>query len=338
MKHCNIPIFIPELACKNKCIFCNQHKISGQNNIPSPQEVKDIIEKYLTTTQNKETEIAFFGGNFTGIDKKLQIQYLETANLYINNNNIKGIRISTRPDYIDEEILQILKKYNVTAIEIGVQSTDNEVLNKAKRGHSVADIVNAAKLIKKYNFQLGMQMMIGLPEDNFEKSFQTAKDIINLNAQTTRIYPTLVIKNTEMEQLFLNKKFVPISLEQAIEWTKHIYKLFENNNVKILRTGLHKSDELTPEKSLIAGPFHHAFFELVMTEIWKDLLCNILEKTLVDILPPKITIQTSAAQINYAIGYEGKNKKYLLTKYKNVNFIANKNFDKYQVMINESKN
>ena len=188
MKHNNIPVFIPELACPNQCIYCNQRHISGQLQVVKPEEVKQIIEQHLATfIKPSHVELAFFGGSFTGIEEKDMITYLETVQPYIEQGDVKNIRISTRPDYINERILEILKKYNVKNIELGAQSLDEEVLNFAKRGHTVKDVENASQLIKSYGFSLGLQMMIGLPLDTLEKSKQTAHKIILLGAESTRI-------------------------------------------------------------------------------------------------------------------------------------------------------
>ena len=272
-KHSNIPIFIPELACPHQCVFCNQEKICGTHSIPQPVDVKNIVERYLETIpENRIINIAFFGGSFTGLPVDLQEQYLKEAFRFVKNGRISGIRLSTRPDYINRTVLELLKEYGVTTIELGVQSTNQEVLNKSGRGHTFEDIRDASNLICKYGFELGLQMMIGLPEDNYERSIQTANDIVSLGAGNTRIYPAIIVKGTALEKLYLEGKYIPLSLEQAVEWTKDIVQIFERNNVSIIRMGLHPSKELVIGKSLIAGPFHASFKEMVMTKIWKEII------------------------------------------------------------------
>jgi len=330
VKHNNIPIFIPELACGHKCVFCNQNKISGVSNVPTPNEIPQIIDKYLDTIPKQNyIEIAFFGGSFTGIPIYLQEQYLQIASSYVKQNKVNGIRISTRPDYINVEILNMLKNYNVTAIELGAQSTNDLVLQKSGRGHNFEHIKNAVKLIKKYNFELGLQMMLGLPEDSFENSFQTAKDIIELKADTTRIYPTIVVKNTVLEKLYNLQLYKPLTLEEAVEWTKPIYLLFEKNNVNVLRVGLHQSEELIVGKSLVAGPFHQSFKEMVMTLIWFDIIKNKIK----DIEPKNLIITVNHLQINYAIGYKSYNKLYFKNDGYNIKFLSDSTFEKYEINI-----
>ncbi len=309
--HVNIPIFIPEMACPHQCVFCNQQKISGTINAPKPAEIKEIINKYLSTlNKNIETEIAFFGGSFTGIPIKLQEEYLIEAHKFIKSGKVNSIRVSTRPDYIDENILQILKKYGVKTIELGAQSTDNYVLNKSGRGHNFEAIKNSAILIKSFGFELGLQMMIGLPGDTREKSIQTALDIVALGADNTRIYPTLVVKDTELEKLYITGKYVPLQINEAVSITKELINIFHKNNIKVLRVGLHPSEELTPENSFIAGPIHNSFKELVLTDIWKDILTEKLN----NFMPSEYKFVVNSNQINYAVGYKKSNIKYFYSK------------------------
>ena len=317
--HFTIPIFIPQLACPFQCIYCNQRSISGKQNEPSEKEIIETIEQYLLTipTSNSEIEIGFFGGNFTGIGKEKQERYLKIVQPYLESGKVQGIRLSTRPDYIDENILDLLKKYNVTTIELGAQSMDDEVLQLSGRGHKCEDIINASNLIKEKRFSLGLQMMLGLPGDTLERSISTAKKIIALNADNTRIYPTLIIKETELENLYHEKKYNPLSLEQAVEWAKEVYKVFEKAEIKILRMGLHPSDGLISGESLVAGPFHVSFGELVMTTIWKEELNSIQKND-----KENIIICVAEKQINNAIGYNASNKKMLLEKFKNVRFVT----------------
>ncbi len=327
-KYSNIPIFIPELACPHQCVFCNQEKISGTHSIPQPKNVKDIVEQYLTTMpENRIINIAFFGGSFTGLSIDLQKQYLKEAFQFVKNRRISGIRLSTRPDYINEEVLELLKKYGVTTIELGAQSTSREVLNRSGRGHTFEDVRDASELITEYGFKLGLQMMIGLPEDNYDRSIQTANDIVSLGAGNTRIYPAIVVKHTTLEKLYREGKYTPLTLEQAVEWTKDIVQVFEENNVSIIRMGLHPSDELVIGKSLIDGPFHPSFKELVMTQIWKEKISAELN----DITSNKIKITVSNRQLQYAIGYRQANKERLKSRGYHVRFERNPSFSQYQI-------
>lgn len=317
-KHYNIPIFIPELACPNRCIYCNQRHISGQLQAVKPEEIKQIIEQHLATfIRPSEVELAFFGGSFTGIDEKDMLTYLQTVQPYIEQGEIKSIRISTRPDYINEKILDILQQYNVKDIELGAQSLDEEVLAFAKRGHTVRDVENASQLIKSYGFSLGLQMMIGLPLDSVEKSKETAKKILELGAESTRIYPTLVINNTDLADLYRQNKYKALSLDEAVDWTTEIYKIFSQSSIKILRIGLHPSEALINGTELLAGPFHVSFKELVLTKLWQEKLEKIPDDTKI--------ISVNPREINYAIGYNGVNRKILQEKSPFLKFISDSN-------------
>ena len=320
IKHYNIPIFIPELACPFQCVFCNQRKITGKQLIPSDKEIIKTIETHLESFREKQrhVEVGFFGGSFTGIPLDQQAFYLNLVQPYLKQGQIQGIRLSTRPDYIDEQILDLLKAKKVSTIELGAQSMDDEVLMASHRGHTVQQTEDAAKLILSYGFELGLQMMIGLPGDTMEKSIYTARRIVESGASNTRIYPTVVIKDTALHKWFVTDKYVPLSLDEAVTWAKEIIPVFETSNVNILRVGLHPSEGLLSGEELIAGPFHPSFKELVMTEIWADLLEPLLrqEKT------RHIEIRVPEKEINYAIGYEAKNRKNLLMHFDSVKFAA----------------
>lgn len=320
MKHYNIPIFIPELACPNRCIYCNQRHISGQLQAVKPEEIRQIIEQHLATfIRPSEVELAFFGGSFTGIDEKDMLTYLQIVQPYIEQGEIKSIRISTRPDYINEKILDILQQYNVKDIELGAQSLNEEVLAFAKRGHTVKDVENASQLIKSYGFSLGLQMMIGLPLDTVEKSKETAKKILKLGAESTRIYPTLVINNTDLADLYRQNKYKALSLDEAVDWTTEIYKIFSQSSIKILRIGLHPSEALINGTELLAGPFHVSFKELVLTKIWQEKFEKLPINTKTILVNPK--------EINYAIGYNSKNKQLLQKKFPYLKFISDSNVE-----------
>lgn len=316
MKHYIIPIFIPELACPNRCIYCNQRYISGQINQPEKEEIIEKINSHLSTFKSPcQVELAFFGGSFTGIEPQKQIEYLEIIQPYIKSGEIESIRLSTRPDYINESILQTLKDYNVKTIELGAQSLCQDVLDYAQRGHRVEDVENASKLIIDKGFDLGLQMMIGLPKDSIEKSIISAEKIVSLGAKSTRIYPTLVIENTELANLYRKGEYKPLGLEDAVIWVAKIYKIFYNNNVKILRVGLHPSESLINKTELLAGAFHVSFRELVLTQIWKEELDQIpKDKT------KHLTITTNPKSKNHAIGNNGRNRTSLQAQFRFVSY------------------
>jgi histone acetyltransferase (RNA polymerase elongator complex component) len=319
-KHFNIPVFIPELACPYQCIYCNQQKICGKKHIPSPKEINNWIETNLKTIPWKEAEVqlAFFGGTFTGLPLHDQEDFLSIVKPFINENKISGIRLSTRPDYINDEVLVFLKHHHVQAIELGAQSMDDEVLRLSQRGHSSADIEKAARLIREHGFNLGLQMMIGLPGDSLEKSIGTAEKIIGLGAEETRIYPTLVIKGTKLEELYQQGYYKPLTLDEAVDWSAKLFTLFEENGINVLKVGLHPSKDLMDRTELVAGPFHPSFRELVLTEIWRD----ILQPLCID-NGRSIEIEVSDRELNHAVGYNGQNRKMLLKNFEKVTFTTN---------------
>jgi len=263
-RHIVIPIFVPHKGCPFDCIYCNQRTISGQISEMTVAEMKRIIEDNLTTVSNPDyVEIGFFGGSFTGIDRKQQIEFLETANRYIEEGAVRELRLSTRPDYINEEILDYLKKYNVKTIELGVQSLDEDVLRKSCRGHSVEDVIRSSSLIKKYGIRLGLQTMIGLPGDNAQKDMETAEKVISLKPDLVRIYPTLVIKGTYLEKMYREGTYSPLSMEEAVAICSHLLDVYESNGIKVIRVGLQPTESINSFRDVVAGPFHPAFRQLV---------------------------------------------------------------------------
>ena len=218
----------------------------------------------------------FLGGTFTAIKIEKQIELLTVAKKFKDNNKIKFIRLSTRPDYIDDNILRNLKKYSVDIIELGVQSMDEEVLLKSGRGHTGLDVEYASKLIKQYNFILGHQIMIGLPGDDITKDIETTKRVIALKPDIARIYPALVIKNTQMEKMYIEHKFKPYSLGEAVNISKIIYIMLAQNQINVIRIGLQPTSEISEGHDLVCGPFHPAFRELVEGSIYSDLIYDVI--------------------------------------------------------------
>jgi len=326
-QHYTIPVFIPEKACPFRCVYCNQYTIANTIRLPELSEIKQTIDLYLNTIPSAGIKkIGFFGGSFTGMTIEEQNRYLDVVLPYIKNGDIDSVQLSTRPDYISEEILDNLKQYKIETIELGVQSLDKEVIHLSGRGHTVEDVEQSAALILKKGFRLGLQMMIGLPEDSFEKSLQTAHRIIELGAHCTRIYPTLVIKDTSLEALYKSGKYHPLSLDEAVMWSKHLFKLFTQHQVKILRMGLHPSEGLLNGNSLVAGPFHVSFKELVLTSLWKDLL----EERLQGKCGEKLIVEVASQSVNTAIGYQASNKKFLMKRFNNVCFRVNNTLNDYE--------
>lgn len=279
-KHYIIPLFIPHLGCPHDCVFCNQKSITGSSYKIDGELVENTINEYLKTIKNENStiEVSFFGGTFTAIPIPLQKELLNVAKRYKDEGLIDYIRMSTRPDYIDDDILRHLCEYTVDIIELGVQSLDREVLLKSGRGHDEDDVKNASRLIIQYGITLGHQMMLGLPGDSFEKDILTAQKIIEMRPEIVRIYPSLVIRNTPMEILYNRGEYKPYSLESAVEISKQIMGMFLANNIKVIRVGLQPTEEINIGGEFIDGPFHPAFRELVEGSAYNDMIFEILSK------------------------------------------------------------
>ena len=256
-----IPIFVPHAGCPNDCAFCNQRTISGKSAPPDKKETIKIIEEYLSTSNAQQ--IAFFGGSFTGIDIEKQNEYLTIAQEYIKKGMVESIRLSTRPDYIDKDTVKRLVSFGVKNIELGAQSMDNDVLSLSKRGHSAEDVERAAEIIRECEVTLSLQMMTGLPGDSPQKSLNTAKRFKELGAEETRIYPTVVLKGTYLEKMFLEGEYKPQSIEEAVEVSALLYRYFRNNSIEILRIGLPEGNDL--RENYVAGAYHPSLGEMVIS-------------------------------------------------------------------------
>ncbi|MDY6012893.1 elongator complex protein 3 [Clostridium sp.] len=267
-----IPIFVPHEGCPHNCVFCNQDRITGVKDRVDAEKVKNIIEEYYETIENKEAtiEVSFFGGTFTAIREEKQKELLEVAKKYKDLGVVQKIRMSTRPDYINDYILTYLKDYSVDIIELGIQSLDEEVLLAAGRGHSVSDVINASKLIKKYGITLGHQLMPGLPKSTPEKDIKSAIDSIKMEPDIVRIYPSLVIKDTPMEIMYKRGDYSPYTLDMAVEVSKKIYNMFNEKGINVIRIGLQPTETINEGGDIIAGPFHPAFRELVESSLILD--------------------------------------------------------------------
>ena len=266
-KHANIPIFIPHEGCRNECVFCNQRTITGTCK-GSDRDITQEIETALSTIpKDCETEIAFFGGSFTGIGIDRMTRLLDTAYKYVQEGRVHSIRLSTRPDYINEEILDILKSRGVTHIELGIQSMRQNVLDACKRGHTVEDTEKACKLINDYGFILGGQMMIGLPCSSAEDEMYTAEEIGRMGAKEARIYPCVVFNNTELCEMTKSGKYTPLSVEEAVTRSAEVYYKLMSYKINILRIGLQSSESLSDSNEVYAGANHPAMGELVIGRV-----------------------------------------------------------------------
>lgn len=316
-KHYIIPIFVPHCGCPHDCVFCNQKRITGLSTTVTPEDVDRIISEHLLTFKDPEVvEVAFYGGSFTAIDIDIQRKLLAVPVKYKTENKIDQIRLSTRPDAIDLEILNMLKENLVDTIELGVQSLDDEVLYKSGRGHTASDVYKASKLIKKYHINLGLQMMVGLPGDTKEKSIHTCSEFIKINPYCVRIYPTLVIKDTFLESEYLNNKYRALGVEEAVEISSLLLMMLMVNDIDVIRIGLQPTENIQMGKDVVGGPFHPAFRQLVESDIYLKLLDSYISDIGIETENKVLLIQANNKLISSISGQKSCNRKFLTSKYK----------------------
>lgn len=305
MKHANVAIFVPHNGCPHQCSFCNQRSITGRLSQPTPQDVLDAVEIAKTSLgkDTKNAEIAFFGGSFTAIERGYMLLLLNTAAPFVKDGTFSGIRISTRPDYIDNEILALLKQYGVTAIELGAQSMDDRVLKQNGRGHTAKQVEDAAILIKSYGFTLGLQMMTGLYGDSAAGSFQTAEKLAALNPDNIRIYPTIIMRGTELGEKYLRGEFNTLNLDETVKLCAKLLDYFEERGIAVIRLGLHSSPEL--ERGMLSGPWHPAFCELCESSRMLHKMIDFLTRN--NISKGTITVKVNPRAVSKATGQKKSN-------------------------------
>lgn len=331
MSHANISIFVPHKGCPNDCSFCNQRAISGQT---LPATAEDVAKAVTTAIKYnidpKNTEIAFFGGSFTAIEREYMLSLLTAAKHFLDTYKFSGIRVSTRPDCIDSNVLEILKEYGVTAIELGAQSMCDEVLSSNRRGHTADDVRNASRLIKEYGFELGLQMMTGLYKSDFKKDEYTANEIIKLKPDTVRIYPTVVLKNTHLGYLQQKGEYTAPNAEESAPFCAKLLQMFSVHNIKVIKLGLHSSE--TVEDDMIGGAYHPAFRELCEGHIFYE---KILKK-LKDKEKNKIyTVYVPEKAVSKAKGQQKRNEKALKNQGFYCTIKGSKNLEDFQIEVVE---
>lgn len=315
-KHYIIPIFVPHLGCPHDCVFCNQRKIASSITDITPEDVRNTIEEYLGYfRQNSFIEVAFYGGSFTAIDMDIQSSLLKIPYEYKKRGIIHEIRLSTRPDAIDETILNNLNRYDVDTIELGVQSMDKEVLDASGRGHTVEDVFKAVDLIKRFGFKLGLQMMIGLPKDNLNRDVKTAMEFIDLKPDCVRIYPTLVIRDTYLEKELYAGRYMALKIDEAINISTILLMLFYLNKINVIRVGLQVTENIQLGKDVIDGPFHPAFRQLVESNVYREILTSYFSKMGVDTEGKILKITANKKAISSISGQKSSNIEYLIRRY-----------------------
>ena len=300
-KHANIPVFIPHLGCPNACVFCNQRTISGHDDF-DPSTVRREIDAALSTlTDCPEREIAFFGGSFTGIDRALMLDLLDTAQTYVDRGQVQSIRLSTRPDYIDDEILTILSRYAVRTVELGLQSMDDCVLAASHRGHDRACAERACRMVKSYGFSLVGQMMIGLPMSDGESERETARRIIALGADAARVYPTVVFRDTALCRMAEQGTYRVLPQSDMLSRTADVLEIFDAASVSVIRVGLCASENLADPETVYGGANESAVGELAMGEVF----CRRIRARLAELSPPQdaeITVLVPTGAVSRAVG------------------------------------
>ena len=302
-RHANIPIFIPHLGCPNDCVFCNQRTISGHLDF-DPSKVVCEIEDSLATVGTRDAEIAFFGGSFTGIDRGLMVSLLDTAQKYVDAGKVTGIRMSTRPDYINDEIIKILSHYTVSAVELGIQSTDDRVLAACRRGHDSETSRRACRMLNDAGISLVGQMMIGLPCSTPISEVKTAEDICTFGAVAARVYPTVVFRGTELCRMAQAGEYIPLSNEEAVDRSASVLDVFDRHGVTMLRVGLCASENLASEEEVCGGANHPAIGELAMSELFFRRIGAALGKSK---KPRRVILSVAPGAVSKAIGQKKNN-------------------------------
>ncbi len=332
-RHINIPVFIPHLGCPNMCVFCNQRTISGTTSFDRGS-VRALIDESLTTIPvDAEVEIAFFGGSFTGIDRELMIYLLDTADEYVKSGRVCGIRMSTRPDYINDEILEILRRYPVKTVELGIQSMDDSVLAASRRGHTAAQSEYACRAIKQCGFELIGQMMIGLPGASGESEKATARAICELGADGARVYPTVVFRDTELCSMAQAGKYDVLDESETVRRTKDVLAVFAECNVPVIRVGLCASENLSDDSMVWGGANHSAVGELAMGELYMDIISRELEA--VGVRGGRVVISVPRGETSKAVGQKKKNSARLRNKFLlcDIKFVEDDKLPTYNVAI-----
>jgi histone acetyltransferase (RNA polymerase elongator complex component) len=266
-----IPFFISHQGCPHQCVFCNQKHIAGQNWPIDASVIRNTITHFLKTAgTNEPADVAFYGGSFTALQVTIQKNYLEAVQPFISAGMVKNIRLSTRPDALDHEVLAQLKKYHVQTIELGTQSMQNSVLRRSGRGHTATETKEAVKLLRGYDFSIGLQLMVGMPGDSENTFMDTVRNVVRLKPDFVRLYPLLVLKDTPLEQLYKTEQYSPLSLDTAVLLCRNAFALFEQAGIVVARMGLQPDRELIKPGIILAGPYHPAFRQLVESSLLLD--------------------------------------------------------------------
>lgn len=274
-----IPVFIPQEGCQHRCVYCDQATISGSSQTSwSSSSLQQYVQRFLASSARYPIQVAFYGGTFTALPEARQRLFLESVQDFLKRGQVHWLRLSTRPDAIEEENLRFLLSMGVKTIELGAQSLNDKVLFASARGHSSGEVRKAALTLHRYGFELGLQLMPGLPEDNRETFLQTVDGSIGLRPDFVRLYPTVVLAGTPLERLYRQGRYRPLSLDQAIDWCREAKLRFARAGIAVVRLGLQPTASLEQGTSMLAGPYHPAFGQLVRSAIWYERIYPVLKK------------------------------------------------------------
>lgn len=311
-----IPVFLPNAGCPHQCVFCNQSAVTGlRPKLPTAAKIESIIQRYLSfpRAHRGETQIAFYGGNFLGLDTDSVRLYLQTAGRFVQTGCANSLRFSTRPDSINAPSLEILEEFPVKIIEVGAQSMDDAILARSRRGHAAFDTLRAVKHLKAANYKIGLQMMVGLPGDTGSQTDASARQIAALEPDFVRIYPTVVLKNSPLAKWYRKGRYKPMSINDSVAIVKKIYLFFQTQGIAVVRMGLQISQDLGEGSQILAGPYHPAFGHLVYSEIYKDAI----SKQLASRKPPLgvVTLKVHPRHIPRVRGLKNQNLRFFQDRF-----------------------
>ena len=303
-----LPIFVPHAGCPNDCVFCNQKRISGSLFPASAQTVREALS---SLPRDMRCELAFYGGSFTAVEPARQEELLGAAQEYRERGTVGSIRVSTRPDAVDEAALARLIRFGVTTVELGAQSMSDRVLRLSGRGHTSADTVRAAGLVKNAGLRLILQMMTGLPGSDAASDIDTARALIGLNPDGVRIYPTVVIRGTALEEMWRSGRYHEHTVEDAVELCSRILPMFEAASVPVIRLGLNPTEELSGGAAA-AGAYHPALGELVRSRVLRGRAEELLEGSRPE---GRVTLLVSERDLSAMIGQHRENLMWLRERF-----------------------
>jgi len=263
-----IPIFISHLGCPFQCLYCQQERITAQESwLPTPEAITARVDSFLRTRKPRKyshTEIAFYGGTFTGLEPALMEGLLRAAHRYVEGGEARNLRASTKPDYVSEEKLKLLQSYGMDTVELGVQSLDDAVLREVGRGYQAKDVAHAVSMLQARGMKVGIQLMQGLPGADETEALASARSAIALRPDFVRLYPTVVLADTALAELYRRGRYQPWTLEQAIRICRELNQVFAEAEIPIIKMGLEFSSN--EREGILAGPYHPSFRNLVATQ------------------------------------------------------------------------